>query len=142
MCTYEARTVIGASREKVWDVMSDVAAWPDWLATTTRVQPLDGEPLEVGHRFRVHQPMLRPATWTVTQLEPAHRFVWMACAPGLRLVAEHIVDGPSPSLSLVRLRFSYAGALGGLVARLFRPITEHYLAQEAASLKHKVEDTI
>jgi len=139
MQSFDATISVAAAREPVWRVLSDVAAWPEWLPTVTSVEPLDGSPLEVGLRYTVRQPKLRPVTWVVTELEPPRRFVWQARSPGLLMVAEHIVDEGPPGASQVTLRFSFAGFLGTLVGSLFRSVTERYLAQEAASLKLKVE---
>jgi uncharacterized membrane protein len=139
MLTYEASVSIAAPRDAVWRVLSDVAAWPEWLPTVTSVQPLDDKTLSVGHRYVVHQPKLRPATWRVTELEPPRRFVWLAQSPGLQMVAEHVVEEGLPGTTKVVLRFSFAGLLAGLLGRLFRSVTESYLAKEAASLKQKVQ---
>jgi len=139
MPTYETSISIAAPRETVWRVLSDVSGWPDWLPTITSVQPLDGKVLSIGHRYVIRQPNLRPVTWRVTELEQPRRFAWRARSPGLEMFAEHIVDDGPPGLSEVVLRFSFAGLLGGLLGRLFRSLTESYLAKEAASLKQKVE---
>ncbi|HEY8067740.1 MAG TPA: SRPBCC family protein [Burkholderiales bacterium] len=139
MPSYAASISIAAPRESVWRVLSAVASWPEWLPTVSSVQPLDGSPLEVGFQYTVHQPRLRPATWVVTELEPPSRFVWQARSPGLLMVAEHAVADSAPGNSHVTLRFSFEGLLGGPLGWLFRSVTEHYLSQEAASLKFKVE---
>lgn len=141
MLTYESSVVIAAETSAVWDVLSDVASWPQWLPTVTKVSPLDSTSLAPGSRFVVHQPKLRPATWKVTQMEVPHRFVWEARSPGLHMVAEHAVTARAPGSSGVILRFSFGGPLGGLIGRLFRSITERYLAQEAAALKGRVEQS-
>lgn len=141
MPTYESSIVIAAEASAVWHVLSDVANWPQWLPTVTKVAPLDSTSLAQASRFIVHQPKLRAATWQVTQLEPPHRFVWVAHSPGLHMVAEHAVTPQGPGSSAVLLRFSFAGLLGTLIGRLFRSITERYLAQEAAALKSRVEQS-
>ena len=139
MRTYEASAVISAEASAVWHVLSDVAHWPQWLPTVTKVTPLDGTAMVPGSRFIVYQPKLRPATWQITQLEAPHRFVWEARSPGLRMVAEHAVAPQASGSSAVLLRFSFGGLLGGIIGSLFRSITERYLAQEAAALKDTVE---
>lgn len=139
MPTVEKSVSINAPRDVVWRVLSDVAAWPEWLPTVTSVQPLDGKSLSLGSRFLVCQPKLRPATWVVTELEQPRRFVWRARSPGLQMIAEHtVVEGPT-AMSNVVLRFSFSGPLGGLVGWLFGSVTESYVEREAASLKLKVE---
>jgi hypothetical protein len=87
----------------------------------------------------VHQPGLRPATWTVSEIDEPRRFVWVARSPGIQMVAEHGVTQDSPATSRVVLRFSFGGLMGGIIGRIFRNVAESYLAQEAASLKQRVE---
>jgi uncharacterized membrane protein len=139
MLTYESSTSIDAPVEAVWRVLSDVSQWPHWLPTVSRVEPLNGEALRPGARFVVHQPKLRPATWTVSEMDEPRRFVWVARSPGLQMVAEHAITQDSPATSRVVLRFSFGGLLGGIIGRSFKPIAQSYLVQEAASLKQRVE---
>lgn len=70
MPSYEVFIDIQAPPDLIWPVLSDVVAWPDWLPTVTSVQPLQGRSLELGSRYTVTQPKLRPATWVVTELVP------------------------------------------------------------------------
>lgn len=139
MPTYETSISIAAPREAVWNALSDVAAWPGWLPTVTRVEPLDGSSLLAGRRYRVSQPKLQPVTWVVTELVPPHHFTWRGRSPGLTLLAEHIVDEDAPGSVRVVLRFSFAGPLGGVIGALYGSLTQRYVATEAAALKQKVE---
>jgi hypothetical protein len=95
--------------------------------------------LQIGSRYIVSQPKLRPATWVVTELEPPHRFTWQARSPGLLMVADHAIEETALGMSRVTLRFSFSGVLGIPIGWLFGSITGRYLVQEAASLKRKVE---
>ncbi|HEX9008810.1 MAG TPA: SRPBCC family protein [Holophagaceae bacterium] len=139
MRTFQVSRRIAASREAAWNVLADVAAWPGWLPTVTALEALDGGALKVGARYLLHQPRLRPAVWTVTDLEPGRRFVWQARSPGLRMRAEHILLDESSSSSKVVLRFTFAGPIGGLLGWFYRALTEEYIALEAASLAHRAE---
>lgn len=140
MPSYESSVLIAAQPEAVWRVLSEVVAWPEWLPTVAKVEPPGEGSLRLGSRFVVHQPKLRPTTWTVSECEQPGRFVWVARSPGIEMVAEHAVTQHSASASQVILRFTFNGLLGGLLGRLFRSITESYLAQEAAALKQRVEE--
>ena len=139
MPSYDASISIAAAPASVWRVLSDVAKWPGWLPTVSSVEPLDGDALSPGARYKVVQPKLRPATWAVTSVAAPNRFVWESRSPGVLAVADHIIEEPSPGTSHVVLRVSFSGVLGFLVGRLARSITERYLAQEAAALKRTVE---
>ena len=141
MLTYTSSTSIDAPAEAIWLVLSDVVRWPKWLPTVSQVEPLDGNSLRLGARFVVHQPKLRPATWTVTEIAEPGRFVWVARSPGLHMVADHTVTQDSPVASRVVLRFSFGGLLGGIIGRMFGSVTQSYLAQEGASLKERVESS-
>lgn len=55
------------------------------------------------------------------------------------MLAEHAVTPQPPDSSAVLLRFSFAGLLGGLMAKLFGSTVRDYLAREAAALKTRVE---
>jgi len=59
MPSYEVSASIAAQREAVWSVLADVSSWAGWTPTVLKVEALDAPGLEVGHRFRVHQPELR-----------------------------------------------------------------------------------
>ena len=139
MPSYDASLAICAPRESVWRTLAAVVAWPKWLPTVRAVEALDGEPLQVGCRYLVRQPKLRPATWVVTELAPPRCFVWQARSPGLVMTASHTIEESSLGESLVTLRFSFTGLLGAPIGRLFRSTTERYLAQELASLRSVVE---
>ncbi len=139
MQTYLAITTIDAPMEAVWEVLSDVSAWPELLPTVSKVESFDSKSLDIGARFKVHQPRLRPAIWVVTEVVPPARFVWVAQSPGLKMVADHCVTQASQETTRVSLRFSFSGFLGGFVGRFFGKVTESYLVQEAAALKRKVE---
>lgn len=135
----ESRAVVRAEPAIVWRVLSDVMRWPEWLPTVTKVVPLDGPQIAMGARFRVHQPKLRPAVWTVIELEDSRRFVWEARLIGVRMTAEHTIVEKAYGESEVILRLLFGGPLGSIVGRLFRPITEQYLSQEAAAIKCTAE---
>src|SRR5262245_8325473 len=139
MPTFETSLQIAAPRERVWRVLSDVAAWPEWLPTVTSVRPLDVRALGVGHRYVVRQPKLQPVAWRVAELEPPRRFTWQGQSPGLRLLAEHVVDEHPSGTSTVILRFAFAGLFGGLVDALYGSLTQRYITMEATMLKQKVE---
>lgn len=139
MPIYETSISIDACPERVWQLLSEVVAWPRWLPTVTSVQPLDGEMVETGRRFRVLQPRLRPATWIVSHVEPNRRFEWRAHSPGILMVADHLVERPAPGRASVLLRFEFRGALGSVLGLLFSSTTRRYIAQEAASLKAAAE---
>jgi uncharacterized membrane protein len=139
MPSYDASVSIASAREPVWRVLATVTDWPTWLPTVSSVEALDGQQLALGARYRIIQPKLPPATWTVTNLEPPRRFAWESRSPGILVVADHIIEDASPGKSKVVLRISFSGWLSAPAGWFARSITESYLAQEAVALKLKVE---
>lgn len=139
MPTHESTTTIEAPAKVVWSILWDVVNWPEWLPTVSKVEPLDDRALRPGARFVVHQPALRPVTWTASETDAPRCFVWVAGSPGLRMTAEHRIEAHSNTACRVVLRFTFAGLLGSIVGRLFASVTRRYLEQEAAALKAKAE---
>lgn len=138
MPVFATERSIAAPVEAVWPVLADVTRWHEWTTSITRVEPLGDPALAAGARFRVLQPKLRPALFTVTECEAPRSFAWVTASPGLRATAWHVLE-PSPGGCVVRLRLEYAGLLGGLVAALARDLTVDYMAREAEGLKRRCE---
>ncbi len=135
----ETSIAIAAPPDRIWRALANVAAWPDWLPTVTRIEPLDGPELAPGRRYRLTQPRLQQAVWTVTALEPGTRFVWEQRSPGMRVVGDHTIERTSATASRVTLGIEFTGFAGALVGRLFANLTRSYIATEAAELKSLAE---
>ena len=134
---------IDAAPERVWDVMTDVARWPEWTETVTSATRLDEGPLRLGSRARLEQPKLPPTEYVVTELSPGRSFTWVATSPGVRTTARHEVEGLPAGGTRVRLGVEQAGPLGKVMGRLFfTGLTDRYLAAEAAGLKARSEGRV
>jgi uncharacterized membrane protein len=133
------RTIeIDAPVDVVWRIYSDVEHWPDWTASVTKVEPLDGAPLVVGRRYRIRQPRLPALVWEVSDLDPGVSWRWTQRSPGASVEAWHIVE-PTAGGSRVRLGIEQRGLLGALVGRLTAGLTRRYLDLEAEGLKARSE---
>lgn len=130
---------IHASQETIWKVLSDVARWHEWTPTVTKVEVLDQPELKLGSRYKVYQPKLQPAVWSVIALVSPSSFVWEANLPGMRMVAEHMLKPVSANETQLTLTFSFHGFLGRIIGSLYRTTVESYVATEAQSLKKRVE---
>jgi uncharacterized membrane protein len=130
---------IAAPPERVWEVLADVERWPEWTESVTNTRLLDPGPLAFGSRVEVSQPRIPTGTYTVTVLEPGSLFTWEQRQPGSTVTAHHRVTPLPDGGSRVELTVVMAGALGGIVGRLYRKLTERYLAMEAAGLKSRAE---
>ncbi|MGA8278650.1 MAG: SRPBCC family protein [Rhodanobacteraceae bacterium] len=135
MPTYRVTENIAAPAARVWASLRNVLAWPEWLPTVTSVTPLGVSNLEIGARFRVLQPKLRPATWEVVSVREGQGFVWQAGSPGLAMSAGHVVEPTGPESCKLTLEFTFSGRLSPLAGLLAGSLTRRYIATEAASLK-------
>lgn len=139
MIKFSTSLLINANQEAVWNVLSDVVRWPLWTPTVTEVEALNTPELKLGNRFKVVQPKLQPAEWTVTELSKSN-FKWEAKSLGMHMAADHILQpGNAKQQTLLTLTFTFNGWLGKLIGKLYGKITKEYLQTEAQSLKDKVE---
>ena len=134
--------VIEANPTVVWQVFTDVERWPEWTASVSEVRFVQGSTVEVGARVRIKQPRLPVVTWRVTELEPGTSWSWVAGGPGARTVARHTVTATGDGSTLVEQSIEQRGALGRLIGRLIRRLTERYVAMEGAGLKRRCEQPI
>lgn len=128
---------IAAPPDLVWDVFSDVVAWPTWTASMTSLELLDGA-LRVGDRVKIRQPKLPTVVWTVTELTPGESWTWVAKAPGATTIASHRVTARGQR-TLVEQSIEQTGIVGRLVGRLYGRLTRKYVAMEAAGLQRECE---
>jgi len=137
MRMFEASQWLDVAVEPIWQHMCDVVRWPEWIATFTEVAALDSRELRLHSRYRVTQPKLRTAVWTVTLLEPPTRFMWQSRMPGLLMVADHLIQ-PATSGSQITLRVSFEGPLSAVLGVLFGGLGQRYLQQECASYEPRL----
>lgn len=130
---------IPAPANRVWEILTDVDAWPTWTGSVTSAARHDEGPLAVGSRARLAQPRLPDTDYTVTALQPGRSFTWVATAPGVRTTADHLVEDLGAA-SRVTLTVTQGGILGVVMGRLFfTGLTERYLAMEADGLRREAE---
>src|SRR6476659_8419837 len=133
---------IAAAAATVWAVYADVERWPEWTASITRIEALDGQELAVGKRFAIKQPRLPLLVWTISELAPGVAWTWQQGAPGGLTLGVHEVVPLGPERTLVRQRIDQRGPIGALVGALMRGTTRRYLAMEAEGLKARCEQRL
>jgi hypothetical protein len=138
MRQFDSIITLAAAPGAVWQHMSDVVRWPQWMETFERVEPLDTVELGLARRFKIQQPRLREATWAVTRLEPASGFTWESRAPGLTMVADHWIEAGTTG-TVVQLRFGFAGLLGPITAALYGGLVRSYLQLECAAYQRRLQ---
>jgi hypothetical protein len=132
---------IGAPPERVWQVLTDFGAYPEW---NPFIRAIEGDPV-VGSRLkvRIKPPDAREMTFkpTMRAVEPARELRWLGrlFVPGLfdgehRLAVEPVDGG--------RSRFVQSERFDGLLVGLFGKTlaaTERGFAQMNESLKRRAE---
>lgn len=135
----EARTEIDAPAARVWEIISDVETWPDVVETVTSVEPLTPGALATGSRYRIVQPRLRPAVWSVTGYVPGQSFRWVAPNPGVATTGDHVVTPLGEDRARLDLSIEHRGPLAWFAGLLTRALTQRYMAAECAGVKRAAE---
>jgi uncharacterized membrane protein len=137
---FETSRHIDAPTQSVWEVLFDVAHWPEWTPTVSSVERLDDAPFGVGSRAKVRQPRLPQAVWEVTDVVDGRSFTWEAKGPGLKTIARHevVADGNDAK---VTLSIEQTGPMGAVAAWMWRRLTQRYIELEAESLDQRVTRT-
>lgn len=128
---------IDAPIGEVWAVLADIASWPSWTPTVTKVRALSGSP-QLGADFELEQPRLPTAVWEIAVWEPPTRFDWVSKSMGIVTEATHDLTADG-NRTMVTLAVSQSGGLAPLVRLFYRRLTRRYIATEAASLKARCE---
>jgi len=136
---FRATRRIAAPPQRVWAPLADVVRWPDWLPTMSSIEPLGPAALAVGARYRITQPRLRPAIWTVVHLDPQRSFAWESRSPGVRALADHSLTPLPDGSTSVTLEVRFAGPLAPLARVLAGSLTRKYLSLEATLLEQRVQ---
>jgi len=137
---FETSRHIEAPAQPVWEVLFDVARWPEWTPTIKSVERLEDGPFQVGSRAKVRQPRLPQALWQVTEVVDGRGFTWEAKGPGMKTIARHEVV-PDGNGSRVTLSIEQAGPMGAVAALVWRRLTQRYIELEAQSLDSRVTRT-
>jgi uncharacterized protein YndB with AHSA1/START domain len=137
---FETSRHIDASTPAVWEVLYDVARWPEWTPTIDSVERLDDGPFGVGSRAKVRQPKLPQAQWEVTEVVDGRSFTWEAKGPGMKTIARHEVV-PDDGGSTVTLSIEQTGPMGAVAATVWKSLTQRYIELEAESLDARVTGT-
>jgi len=135
---YEESIEVDADPQRVWEVLIDVASWPEWTPSMTTVKVISPGPLRPGSRVAIKQPRLAPAEMTVDEYVEGRSFAWSSQMKGLRTIADHRVD-PTPTGSRITLLLKQSGPLAGLVRLGYGRMIRRYLHLESTGLKRRAE---
>ena len=136
---FEKSIEIDASQQRVWDVLSDIEAWPQRIETVDAVELLTPPPLTKGSRVRLKQPKLGEGTWDVTTWDPPSFFEWTQKASGMTIVAGHRVEALGEGRARLTLMIDMRGLLVPIFGRIYKGLTNRYMTLEAEGMKRAAE---
>jgi uncharacterized membrane protein len=136
---YEKSIEIEASQQRVWDVLSDLEAWPHRIETIDKVELLPPGPLGKGSRVRLRQPKLPEGVWDITVWDAPSRFEWMQKASGMTTVADHHLEALGENRTRLTLVLDMRGLLSSIFGPFYKGLTNDYMNLEAEGMKRAAE---
>jgi uncharacterized membrane protein len=136
---FEQSVDIDASQQRVWDVLSDLEAWPQRIETVDYLELLTPTPVAEGSRVRLKQPRLPEGTWDVTVWDAPSYFEWRQKSGGVTSVAGHRVEALEVGRSRLTLTLDMRGLLVPIVALFYKGLTNRYMTLEAQGMKRAAE---
>ena len=132
---FEKSIEIDASPQRVWDVLSDLEAWPQRIETVDLVELLTAAPITTGSRVRLKQPKLGDGTWDVTAWDAPSFFEWTQKMAGTTSVAGHRVKALGDGRARLTLTLDMRGLLIPIITVFFKKLTNDYMHLEAEGMK-------
>lgn len=136
---FEQSVEIDAQPQRVWDMLSDLEAWPRRIETVDEVELLTPPPVAVGARVRLKQPKLPEGTWEVTSWDAPSSFEFRQQSSGVTSTAGHRVEALDDGRSRLTLTVEMRGLLVPIFGRIYRDLTNRYMAIEADGIKRAAE---
>jgi uncharacterized membrane protein len=136
---FEKTIEIDAPQQRVWDVLSDLEAWPRRIETVDTVELLTPAPITKGSQVRLKQPKLPEGTWDITVWDAPSYFEWTQKSGGLTNVAGHRVDALGEGRARLTLTLDMRGLLIPVTALFYRGLTNRYMNLEAEGMKRAAE---
>ena len=136
---FEQAIDIDAQPQRVWDVLSDLQAWPQRIDTVDVVELLTPAPVGEGTRVRLKQPKLPEGTWEVTVWDAPSLFEFRHRSGGVTSVAGHRVEALEEGRSRLTLTLDMRGPLVPVVALFWKGLTNRYMTIEAQGMKRAAE---
>jgi uncharacterized membrane protein len=136
---FEESIDIDAQHERVWEVLSDLEAWPRRIETVDVVELLTPAPMSKGSRVRLKQPKLPEGTWDITVWDAPSYFEWRQKSGGITSVAGHRVEMLEEGRSRLTLSLDMRGPLIPVIGLFYRGLTNRYMSIEAQGMKRAAE---
>jgi Polyketide cyclase / dehydrase and lipid transport len=136
---FEESIDIDAQKERVWEVLSDLEAWPQRIETVDVVELLTPAPMSKGSRVRLKQPKLPEGTWDITVWDAPSYFEWRQKSGGITSIASHRVEMLEEGGSRLTLSLEMRGLLIPVIGLFYRDLTNRYMTVEAQGMKRAAE---
>jgi uncharacterized membrane protein len=136
---FEESIDIDAQQERVWEVLSDLEAWPRRIETVDVVELLTPAPMSKGSRVRLKQPKLPEGIWDITVWDAPSYFEWRQKSGGITSVAGHRVEMLEEGRSRLTLSLDMRGPLIPVIGLFYRGLTNRYMTIEAQGMKRAAE---
>ena len=136
---FEESIDIDAPIERVWEVLSDIEAWPQRIETVDVVELLTPAPVSRDSRVRLKQPKLPEGTWDITVWDAPSYFEWHQKSGGITSVAGHRVEMLGEGRSRLTLSLDMRGPLIPVIGLFYRGLTNRYMTMEAEGMKRAAE---
>jgi len=136
---FETSIEIDAPQQRVWEVLTDIEAWPQRIETVDSVELLTPTPITVGSRVRLRQPKLPEGTWDVTVWDAPAAFEWTQKSVGATSVAGHRVGPLGADRARLTVTLDLRGPLIPIFGRFYKDLTDRYMHLEAEGLKRAAE---
>ena len=136
---FETSVEIDAPQQRVWEVLSDLEAWPERIETVDAVEVLTPSPIGRGARVRLKQPKLPEGTWDVTAWDAPSYFEWTQKTGGTTSVAGHRVEALGEGRARLTLTLDMRGFLMPIIALFYKGLTNRYMNLEAEGMKRAAE---
>ena len=138
---FEKTIEIDASQQRVWDVLSDLEAWPQRIETVDVVELLTPAPITKGSQVRLQQPKLPEGIWDITVWDAPSYFEWTRKTTGITTVAGHRVEALGEGRARLTLTLDMRGFLIPVIALFYKGLTNRYINLEAEGMKRAAETT-
>lgn len=136
---FEKSIEIDAPQQRVWDVLSDIEAWPQRIETVDVVELMTPAPIAKGSRVRLQQPKLPEGSWDITVWQAPSHFEWTQKSAGMSTVAGHRVDALGEDRARLTLTLDTRGLLIPIMILFYKKLTNRYMDLEAEGMKRAAE---
>ena len=136
---FEESIDIDAQQQRVWDVLSDLEAWPRRIETVDVVELLTPAPVAEGSRILIKQPKLPEGTWDITAWDAPSFFEFRQKSGGVTSVAGHRVEVLERGRSRLTLSMDMRGLPIPIIGLLYRGLVTRYMCIEAQGMKRAAE---